>query len=974
MVTFWLHWFNAFERAKGLLCEIYIHCMRVFLLALASFLSLNLIAQTGKIAGKVISSKTGEALVGATITINTPARKALTDQTGRYTLGNLPSGSYTVIISYVGYDTKEVSEIAVKDGDVTDLNINLEPRQSSLETVTVRSKARAETQGSLLIAQKNSAVVSDGISAELIRRTPDRNTSDVLKRVSGVSIQDNKFAVVRGLNDRYNAAYLNGAPLPSSENDRKAFAFDIFPANMLENLVILKTASPDMPGEFAGGVININTSSIPSKNFTSVSVGTGINTITTFKDGLTYKGGKTDWIGLDDGARALPKGLPNTEAILRMNPDERAATAKLFTNNSWGINTRNILPNLNLQFTQGLNVPRKGAEYFGMLLSLTYNKSFAFTKGELNSYEFNRQNPNLPATLRSSYADNSHSETTLAGLVANFSLKLNSNNKISFKNILSINSEDRVINREGRPDVPGDPDFMAKSNALWFTSNFITSSQIFGDHNLSKAKLKVNWLLGYGLVKREIPDLRQLTYSKPSGGTIFTANVPVSTVSNDNSGSRFYTKTDENIYSSKVDINKSLDKKANFKTQLKLGAYFQYRDRNFDGRVLGFGQYRPISSFDRTLQSLPQEKIFAPENLGIMANGKVGFLLLDGTSPVFAYDASSTLFATYLMADSRIGKKLRAIYGVRYEYFNQKLNSFLNFTDKLNLNTKKSDFLPSVNLVYSLNAKQNLRVSYSKTLNRPEFRELAPFPFYDFSNRITVTGNPNLVRATIDNFDLRYELYPGKGQLVSISGFYKNFTNPIELVSDPNNQNSSLYQNALSCKNYGLEVEFRTLLSTLFGAEENKVLGRFTFAANGSYIYSQVKEAPFAGQIKTDVERPLQGQSPYLFNSSLSYNDADHFWSATLSANRVGQRIFIVGSINEADWWEQGRTIMDFQLVKSLLKEKLELKFNYRDMLRQKQVFFLDRNSSNSYDKKSDYIFQTKTFGSVISLTASYKF
>jgi outer membrane receptor protein involved in Fe transport len=276
-------------------------------------------------------------------------------------------------------------------------------------------------------------------------------------------------------------------------------------------------------------------------------------------------------------------------------------------------------------------------------------------------------------------------------------------------------------------------------------------------------------------------------------------------------------------------------------------------------------------------------------------------------------------------------------------------------------------------MVYSLTKKQNLRFAYSRTLNRPEFRELAPFAFFDFSNNIVIAGNPALVRATIDNFDLRYESYPGRGQLLSGSLFYKDFTNPIELTSDPNNLNSSAYQNALGAKNYGIEVEFRTLLSTLFGKAENSFLDRITWAANGAYIFSEVKEAPFAGVVKGVEDRPLQGQSPYMINSSLAYTDAVRGWSATVAANRVGQRIFIVGSINEPDTWEQGRTVLDFQASKSFLSKKLELKLNVRDILRQNLVFFLDENQNDKYDKDADKIFQTRTFGSVISLNVSYR-
>lgn len=948
---------------------------------LVSFCSLMLVAfmataQSGKLTGVIISAKTGEPLTGASIKLEKTDRGTKSDVSGAYSFGGLAAGTYTVTVSYVGYETKSVSD-DVKANEVTYLNISLDQAsKTGLGDVVVRGNrtGKQESVASLLIAQKNSAVVSDGIPAELIRKTPDRNTSDVLKRVSGVSIQDNKFAVVRGLNDRYNAAFLNGAPLPSSENDRKAFAFDIFPANMLDNIVILKTASPDLPGEFAGGIININTSSIPSKNFTSISIGTGANTITTFKDGMTYKGGGSDWLGLDNGARAIPAGLPATSAF-PTQAAQRAALAKLYTNNSWGIDTRNVAPNLSFQISQGFNIQRKGTEFIGILLSASYNKSYTFYGGELNSYEYNRDNPSEPPVLRSSFSNNNHSESTLAGLIANFSVKINNNNRINLKNIVSINSEDRVFDRNGRNDLVGDPEFLIKSNALWFTSNVINSSQLFGDHNLSAAKIKVNWLMSYSKVKRDIPDLRQMNYGLSSGADVYSAIVPSTTVSAGNSGSRFYSTTDENIYSAKLDIAKTLGQGSSFETVVKLGGYYQNRDRGFDARLLGFGSYfRPGQGFDYDLLNLTQDKIFDSQNLGILSSGKGGFLLLDGTNPTFAYTAESNLAAAYIMGDSRINKDIRVVYGVRYEHFNQKLDSYTDFTNKINLNTEKGDVLPSINVVYSLNTKQNVRLAYSKTLNRPEFRELAPFAFYDFSNNIVIGGNPDLTRALIDNFDVRYEVYPGRGQLFSFSGFYKYFKNPIELSSDPNNFNSSQYQNSIEANNYGFELEFRSLLSTLLHNEKSKFLDNLTFSANAAYIFSKVKEAPFAGVVKTVEDRYLQGQSPYLVNSSLSYVDNLHGWSWTISGNRVGQRIFIVGSLNEPDTWEQGRTIVDFQFTKTLMKQKLELKLNCRDLLRQKQLFFLDENENQKYDKNSDKLFQSRTFGSVISATATYKF
>ncbi len=942
---------------------------------LAPILALGQV-NNSRIAGRVLNEKNGEVLAGATVEIVGQNKRTVTDQNGRFSLSGLPAGTYKLRISFVGYSTKEVEEIVVPANGVADVNAALALRtEGQLQDVVVRSKASRESLNSLLITQKNAAIVSDGIPAELIRKTPDRNTSDVLKRISGASIQEDKFAVIRGLNDRYNAAFLNGAPLPSSESDRKAFAFDIFPSNMLENLVISKTATPEQSGEFGGGIVNIVTNSIPSKNFTSISLSAGYNTITTFKNGADYRGGNTDWLGLDDGTRAIPKGVP-TGAGFPSNGAARADLARLFTND-WGLTTRRLAPNYSFQFSKGINFQRKGEEFAGMLLSLTYNRSFNQFSGVLRSYEYARTGAIQAPILRGDFSDQTTAENVLVGLVANFSMKLNNNNKFGFKNILSINSDDRIITRAGQADVSGDPEFLSKASVRWFTSNVIYSGQLNGEHNLKTAKVKINWLGSLSKVSRNIPNLRQLNYGLAGGTDVYTAGIPAGTTSFENAGSMFFSTTDESIFSGKLDIARNFDFSKTFTNQVKLGVYYQERDRQFDGRLLGFGRFQNAgggATFDFNLLSLPESEIFAPANMGVMANGRAGFLLLDGTRPTYVYDATSKLTAGYLMVDSRIAKSLRAVYGVRAERFNQLLNTFANFNVPLNLNTTKTDLLPSINLIYSINNKQNLRASYSTTLNRPEFRELAPFPFFDFATRYLINGNADLVRAVIQNVDVRYEIFPGRGQLLSASGFYKKFKNPIELASDPNNDRAALYQNAESATSYGVELEFRTLLSSLLGATEDGVLSRFTLASNAAFIWSEVRVPEGLGGLKGQIQnRQLQGQSPYVFNASASYADDTHGWSATLSANRVGQRIFVVGNVNDPDTWEQGRTLLDFQLAKTVWRKKLELKLNAKDLLRQQQVFFLDLNENLKYDKNSDLTFQSRVFGTTISVSASLR-
>ncbi len=952
--------------------------MRTYISIFLLFLGTTAFAQNGKITGKVISSKSGEPLIGATVTIERIKRSVATDLNGTYTLGGLPAGTYSVMVSFISYGKKSVDDVAVKAGEVVSLNISLDEAATASDEVIVKStRVNRENASTVLTAQKNSASVSDGISAEAIRKTPDRNTSDVLKRVSGASIQDDRFVIIRGLGDRYNAAFINGAPLPSSESDRKAFAFDIFPSNILDNLVIYKTATPDMSGEFGGGVINISTKSIPSKNFTSISFGLGFNTLATFKDKTFYKGGKWDFIGLDDGTRKLPSEMPGIDAFDAISSlPERANYAKFFKNN-WLLENKKALPYTSVQFAKGLNIERKGKEFAGMLFSINYNRNPTYSEGEKQSHDYDRSSPGGLPNFRNNFSDKIYSDKTLLGALANFSLKLGSKSTLNWKNIFSINAEDRVLVRQGNNDFQDDPTSVSKVNGRWFTSNTIFSTQLIGNHVLNKSNLRLDWTGAFSRVKRSIPDLRQSVYNS-NQSTDFYADVNTSRPSPDNGGTHFYSTNDEKISSIKLDLTQPFVFKTNKQNQLKLGFYYQKRVRDFTARLLGFY----LDTFDPDLLKLPEDKIFAPENLGFtIAGNKRGFGITDGSKPSYNYDASSSLTAGYAMLDQRFGKKIRLIYGLRLENFDQKLNSFDNSFKKVNINTTQFDVLPSANLVYSLDAKQNLRFSYSKTLNRPEFRELAPFLFFDFVTRYNVEGDTTLQRAVINNYDLRYEFYPGRAQLFSFSGFYKNFTNPIELISSANSNNTASYQNAQSAKIYGVEAEVRSLLGTLFHTSEKSIFDKITWSANAALIWSKIvvndKNLGGGGSVGKDgfvQNRALQGQSPYLFNTSFAYSNDESGVSATISANRVGPRLYIVGNLADVDIYEQGRTVLDFQAAKMFQKGKWELRLNIKDILAQKQIFFYDINQSKKYEEAEDRKFIVGTFGQTISISATYKF
>lgn len=954
---------------------------KTIFLILSIFIALTALSQSGKISGKVIAASSNP-LPGATVLLIEKNKSTATDQAGSFSFTKIDSGTYSIRCSYLGYETKEVGEIQIKPGEVFNLTITLSVKTKSQNEVVIKStrvSARRETVASMLNVQKNSASVSDFITAQQITKTPDRSTSDVIKRVSGASIQDDRFAIIRGLNDRYNAAFLNGAPLPSSESDRKAFAFDIFPSSILDNLIIYKTATPDKTGEFAGGIIDLTTKSILPKSFTNISLGASYNTLLTGNPRFFSENkGKTDWLGLDDGTRGLPNGLPSTKQIKALTALKKADLAKSFGNYKWGINQKDALPNYSLQVSKGFNIERNDKEFLGALVALNYSRNFTFTESQRYSYDFDMTNPvYVSPEKRNDYKDSVYNDEVVVSALANIGIKLNAKNSLSLKNNLSINTDNKLIKRIGTPDFTSDSTSYVKDAVRWYTSNQIFSSQLSGEHTAGPFKTKINWLASYSKVNRKIPSLTRTSYSGfyPDMVNVFGifATPPNQTAG---SGTIFTTNSNEKIKSIKADISQGytfFNEKENY---IKLGGGYQYRDRLFDSRILGFATYSGSGSFDFSLLTLPENKIFLPEHLGKMANGKFGFQIEDGTLSNSDYTASSAMAHAYILSDQRFFKKIRLIYGVRMESFNQKLNSIKNLIDTVRLNTKVTDYLPSVNLVYALTKKMNVRLSYSETINRPEFRELAPFLFYDYVSGYTFEGQDNLQRAKIKNYDFRYEFYPGRAQVFSASAFQKEFTNPIEIIQIPNTTGQTIYVNSNSGKVYGVEAEFRSLLSTLlFSKKEDGFLSRITLAANAAYMKSSVKLGSLFGFAadKLVTERALLGQSPYIVNGSLSYVDDTLGISITGSVNRIGDRIMIGGTYNSADIYEKARTIVDVQATKTLLKNKLELKITAKDLLSQNMKFYFDYDRSKSLTE-NDRLFAISKMPKVINFSVAYKF
>ncbi|MBI1226934.1 MAG: TonB-dependent receptor [Bacteroidetes bacterium] len=903
-------------------------------------------AQTGKVYGIITDETNNETLIGASVLVVETGSGTVSDLDGSYDL-KLEPGKYTLEISFTGYQTQKVTDLEIKGGENIKMDFIMGSGTETLVEVVVTAAAKRNSYANLMLLQQKSVAVVTGISAEQMKLSPDKNTSDVLKRVSGASVQDNRYVIIRGLSDRYNTALINGLSLPSTEPDKRAFSFDIFPSNLLDNLLIFKTATPDLPGEWAGGVVQLNTKEIPQEGFATLSVSTGYNSQSTFKNYESYKGGKTDWLGFDDGTRALPSGLDNVRKdSFNVNSANQAKYAKEFPND-WAINQESSMrPSVGLQFSAGRSFGK-----LGVVGALTYSNSPKITTGERNDF-------NVDKSQLYNYYDKVYKTNVSVGGLFNLAYKLGDRSKIQLNNTLTTSSDDQLFERTGT-DI--EQTRLIRSNSMFYTSNRMFSSQLIGEHALTARQIKLTWALGYNRLTRDIPSYRRMLYLKnldAAENDPYIAVVPFGNPSPNYAGN-FYADQAENFYTGRLDLTVPYlmgSKKGNF----KVGGMWEDKNREFDARLFGF-----ISSFQtpQELYSLPIDQIFDQKNIS-----EQGFRMKETTDRSDSYDAGSNLYAGYGMIEQSLTKNLRFIGGARVESFHQELNSFkVQSTTPVNLDTTTVDVLPSAHLIFALSDSTNLRASISKTVARPNFRELAPFSFFDFFLFAGVDGNPNLKRTNILNADLRYETYRKGSQYFAASVFYKKFNDPIEQFYN-NAQGADTrnfqWRNVPSAIDLGAELEFRLKLTKIA-----PVLRNVTAFGNFSYIYSDVDISTLPGA----KARPLYGQSPYLVNGGLTYDNRDYGFSTTLLANRIGRRIWVVGQDQYLHTWENPRTVLDFQVTKKI-GQYGELKLTVGDILNQEAVFYQDQNDNGKYDEKDDTKIVGQKFGTNISLGFSYNF
>jgi hypothetical protein len=937
---------------------------KIFVLTIFSLLTVTFTyAQAGKIAGKVVNEK-NEPLNGVSIKIdNNTSGGVATDVEGRFLL-KLNPGKYTLTLTSVGYNDKTVTDVAVDANGLQELNIVMQAASKELKAVVVSVSAKRETDFALLNMQKNNASISDGISAESIKRSPDKNTGEVLKRVSGTSIQDNKFVIVRGLIDRYNVATINNALLPSTEPDRRAFSFDIIPSNLIDNIMIYKTANPDLPGDFAGGVVQVSTKDVPNRNFLSLGAGVSYNTIATFKDFNPGYVTPTDYLGFDDGSRKLPDNFPSKSRFQGQSFEPRAEYSKLMKNTYGDRYNANALPTQSYQLSWGKRFDLKNSGVLGSILALTYRNSQTMVEGTRQEYD-----NQFPAVNGAAYHynDSTYKFSTSIGALLNFSYK-KGNSKFAFKNLFNRLFENSNLIRNGIQYYSSNASIYDQGTETVIKTLY--STQFEGEHSM-KNKSKLTWNLNYALTLRDNPDYKFAPFIKAEADAD-KPNVPYEVVLRDTY--RFFANLEEHAVGGNANYSTPFRLFGDNASTFKFGVLSQYKYREFSARIFRYNR-APGTNFNEGYLTMPVKYIFQDANMN-----PDGFALEEITNTTDKYDANSLLNAGYVMFDNRLNDKFRLVWGVRVESFGFNVNTSDFSGLKVKVNKDYLDILPSANLTYALTGRTNLRFSASRTVSRPEFREIANFSFYDFVRNVQIRGNTKLERSQNTNVDLRFETYPTNGEVISASVFMKHFNKPIEQYVDAGSSSLNMvlsYFNAKYALNYGIEAEIKKRLSFLGGQPWLEDL--FVFA-NAAIIKSTVNVDGLDIAV-ADKNRPMQGQSPYVINAGVTYAGSGNT-SASLLVNRIGQRIEAVGNDPKGipDIYENGRTIIDFQLSQKVLRKKGEIKVNISDLLNQKSIFYqnyrvdTDKISKRSYKESEDRIWASSRFGSSIGLSFSYNF
>jgi outer membrane receptor protein involved in Fe transport len=871
---------------------------------------------TGRVSGAV-TAEGGAPIAGAKVFVQGQDAEARTGADGRFEL-DLPEGTYSLSIVHPDYDGQSLDGVVVAADATHEIPIVLAAAPAELEDYVVRGTRIRGSVATVIEERREAAAVTDAIGVEDIRRSPDGTASAATRRMVGATVVGGQFLFVRGLGGRYSNVRLNGVPLPSTDPDLPGFQLDLFPASLLSSLTIAKTFTPDIPADFAGGSMNIATRDFPPRFDLSASLQLGVDTEVTGRKAPAYDGGKTDFLGFDDGTRALPDEVPDKQVIKMQRDkgiplDDVYAVGRAFPNR-WELHRTAALPNLTLGLSLG-DTTKISDHRLGYLVTfgyryvpIRYDERITTVQPTVDA-KTGKQTIEAKDRLQREVGG----ESAQLGGLGSISYELAKGHELTAVSVVTQTGDDKASSVTGVTKTEGMP---IEQTQLTFVERQLLFNQLLGKHDLSS--LLVDWQVNVARIERGQPDLRNLLYTGQPGQSPQWVN---------DSAERIYTDLGQTDFGGGANVTLPIDA-----SDVKAGYLGRDSDQDFAARRF---RYRRGPEITTDARSLPPEELFAPSNSGRLWQPNEETRWSDG------YNARQQLHAAYGMTDLAVADWLRISGGARLEYFKQKidveppieLQDTLKEEDKAKQHTQRTDtdVLPAGTVILGLRDDMSVRLAYGGTVARPLVREMAPFLNQDFIRRRTVTGNPALKRTYVDNFDARWEVFPSQTEVLAASLFYKRFQDPIEAVIQDTNGNLS-YQNIDSARNYGFELEARVSLERIAGA-----LRDVSLQGNFALIRSRISLAEGQRMSATSKQRPMAGQSPYVANLSLGYSPHDTRLSLNLFYNVYGSRIVEVGNNGNPDVYEQPFHSLDFTATYQL-SEHWTLGLSATNLLLQKVV------------------------------------
>ncbi|MFN1834381.1 TonB-dependent receptor domain-containing protein [Balneola sp. MJW-20] len=933
----------------------------------------------GKITGVVVDAETGETLIGVNVVINTTTKGTATDLDGRYTISNVAPGTYTLRVTYISYATQLIEGVKVGDGETLQLDITLQEETEMLDEVVVSAAAILNNEAGLLRERQKSIAFSDAISAETISKTGVGDATGVMKKVVGASVIDGKYVYVRGLGDRYSSSHLNGVELPSADPDRKSFQFDIFPSNLLENIVTLKSFTPDKPGNFSGGLVNVNTKSFPESETFSVSFSSSYNTLSTGQQGFLSQTSSSDLLAFDNGLRDIPKAVQDlksepgftvpSETAARFDP-ALAQTLDQFTtafNSEMAPMMRTLPINTSTSISYG-NQARLFGNALGYSASLSYGRSATnYTDGKTGRWQLiGGLDESNGLTNLFDLDDSKGSISVDLGGLFGLSYKLDNNNRLSSNVLITQNATHYGRNLSGiwTDEVPND---IYESSVISYTERSLRSYQLQGKHVFpGLGNSQIDWNVSLANNTQEEPDLRFLTFLRRTDPATGDEFLSLSTALIQRPA-RFFRDLDEESVNYFADYSLPFRFLSGNTAIFKTGVYYQQVDRNFTESRFEYlsGTRAPLSFtdfMDNVNGYFGYTGIVETESSGRPIFGNT---LRDASNIKNTYKADKEIFALYGMFELPVTSWLKVVGGLRQE--RAEINT-ISADSTLEIGSLDNiDLLPSISTVFSVTESMNIRASYTNTIARPTFRELAPYTTFDFVGDFIFSGNAGLEQTLIKNADIRWEWFPNVNEIVAVSAFYKDLTNPIERVVRVDINRAQTVRNVPDAQVYGVEFELRKNLGFMADMFRN-----ISFSSNLTFVESRVR-IPDAELFNirindpdADKYRQLTGQSPYLINLDLEYFNPNSGLSINSSFNHFGDRLNSVALGAIPDVFERGYSTLGLVASKSL-RNGLSVKLSGQNLLDP------DIRLSHELDDE-EFIYQSYRLGRTISLGVSYIF